>query len=303
MGHEDKVLDMDVSPDGRYLVSGGMDDTLILWDVKTLSFKKNLEIHPDDIYSVEFSLDGKRVVTGCRDGVVRIVSVPEGEELFEMMGHSEEVFNAAFSPDGKYVASGGNDGTVRLWSAEDGELLKVFRGHGKKVSDVLFTKDSRYVISLGSDATIRTWSVEELKASMIDKINQYQVVTARLHPTEENVLAFTGESKRFDRTTRQSRRIFPLYVGELKEDEVDNIKGRTGHYKIVYGLEFSPDGSYLVSAGSDDIMYFWELDEPFPQQKVKPGVGSMWDVEISPDGNKLFVASSKKDILVFIKGE
>lgn len=33
-GHKGAVLDIDFTPDGKYLISGSTDNTAILWDVK-----------------------------------------------------------------------------------------------------------------------------------------------------------------------------------------------------------------------------------------------------------------------------
>ncbi|CAG8828192.1 14235_t:CDS:2, partial [Dentiscutata erythropus] len=36
-GHQDTISGMKLSPDGSYLLSNGMDDTVRIWDVKPFS--------------------------------------------------------------------------------------------------------------------------------------------------------------------------------------------------------------------------------------------------------------------------
>ena len=48
-GHVDEVLALAISSDGRYLVSGGRDRRILVWDVKEDKFVKAFEGHKDAI--------------------------------------------------------------------------------------------------------------------------------------------------------------------------------------------------------------------------------------------------------------
>jgi WD40 repeat protein len=48
-GHDDAVLTLDFSPDGAELVSGGVDDTAIVWDVKQRTELARLKGHTGDV--------------------------------------------------------------------------------------------------------------------------------------------------------------------------------------------------------------------------------------------------------------
>lgn len=48
-GHVDEVLALAMSFDGRYLVSGGRDRRILVWDVKEDRFVKAFEGHKDAI--------------------------------------------------------------------------------------------------------------------------------------------------------------------------------------------------------------------------------------------------------------
>eukprot|EP00741_Cyanophora_paradoxa_P020246 tig00021238_g19540.t1 len=85
-GHEDDVVAVDVSPDGRWVVSGSTDGSLRLW-------------------SVDEVREEKRWVGA--HGV-------------------KPVYAARFSPDGALIASGGGDGVARLWDAATRAELASF---------------------------------------------------------------------------------------------------------------------------------------------------------------------------------
>lgn len=60
------------SLDGRYLVSGAADNTIIVWDAQTGSLLKILHGHTGAINSLAFSPDGKLLYSNAMDGTVVI---------------------------------------------------------------------------------------------------------------------------------------------------------------------------------------------------------------------------------------
>src|SRR5262249_40117381 len=67
-GHTSYVWSVAFSPDGKTLVSGSEDKTLILWDVATRQpLGQPLTGHTSYVRSVAFSPDGKTLVSGSGD--------------------------------------------------------------------------------------------------------------------------------------------------------------------------------------------------------------------------------------------
>ena len=89
--YEASITSLDLSPDGRWALSGHFDETLCLWDIST----------------------GKCV------------------RIFEGDTDSEEctVNSVAISPDGRFVLSGSCDNTIRLWDIFTGKCIRIFEGH------------------------------------------------------------------------------------------------------------------------------------------------------------------------------
>lgn len=114
-GHDGTVGHVDVSPDGRRIVTSGSDRQPRVWDADSGALLRVLATHPSWVAGCRFTPDGTRVVTGCRDGVVRVLPVDGTGPIATHVGHVGRVWDVGVLPDGALVSSGG-DGTVRLWN-------------------------------------------------------------------------------------------------------------------------------------------------------------------------------------------
>lgn len=121
--HTYGVISLSISPDGKYIVTGGMDGTIKLIDfnkkaIDKLFFQKN-GTHVD---SVAFSPDSKFIAIADADTLV-FTNIQGDRDLegkliqeYYFLGHTNKITSVAFSPvDPYYIVTGSRDKTVRLW--------------------------------------------------------------------------------------------------------------------------------------------------------------------------------------------
>jgi WD40 repeat protein len=152
-----------VSPDQRFIVTGGDDGIVRFWDVDRGIMLRYLE-HSQGIYCITISPDGRHMLCGSKKapatdtpGIVTCWDFELGIELRTFEAHKGHVTALAITADSRYILSGGQDGVVHLWDLETGTLLKTMTGHRTAVIMVHITPDGQHVITGSTDGTVRTW--------------------------------------------------------------------------------------------------------------------------------------------------
>lgn len=157
LGHAGNVCSLDVSPEGKYIVSGGWDQQARLWRVGKWETETEFKGHDGSVWAV-LAYDEETVITGCADNAVRIFHT-SGKLLKKIMA-SDQVIRAlcrlpAGHASGAHFASAGNDGIIRLWTL-DGKRVAELLGHENFIYS-LATLPSGELVSAGEDRTVRIW--------------------------------------------------------------------------------------------------------------------------------------------------
>lgn len=175
--HTEEASSVVFSPDGKTILSGSWDKTLILWDVENGQSLRSFQGHEKRIYDVAFSPDGQRVMAGGFDddsrGELILWDVETGQILrtFHVPGQESvnPVYCVAFSPDGKMAVSGGHTNNsggrdeLILWDVATGKILKTYTGSGSSVTrrivEAAFSPDGSQIFAYTFDHGLLTWDI------------------------------------------------------------------------------------------------------------------------------------------------
>jgi WD40 repeat protein len=98
-GHTETVEFAKFSYDGRYLVTGGMNNLLRVWDVDAgFSLKQTIDSIPqEDLAFVDWHPKAPLLLTGGKDYMVWLVNALNGKIMASLAGHDSDVTFALFT--------------------------------------------------------------------------------------------------------------------------------------------------------------------------------------------------------------
>ena len=297
--------------DGKKLVSGHADRSIIIWDLETgETLRHPLTANDDEALDIvgrgAFSPDGKLLALGSYDNIT-IWDVetrePIGPPLTgEASGYIADVTCLAFSPDAKILAACTSNAII-LWDVQTGRPLSPplldeageVRGNPSDTKSVAFTLDGRMLAFGYEDGTISLWDVSILEDIHSTGANLLQRLDGKLSGvfSSVNSLCFIeGPDGKTLASGHADGTIVVWDVSNLSGNELETAglirQMNSGPTTFVNATDFSSDGKQLASGYGDGTVILWDLEkEPPMRHELGRQTGGVLSVAFSPDGNLL----------------
>ena len=145
-GHQELVYSCALLADQRRAVSGGHDDTLILWDVATGAELKRFPSPIGDIHGVEAAADGRRVLLySLRTHQVAIFDIEQGQTVASIKAPANRLTLATWTADQKsvYLLCNDTNGGVYHWDPSKGAVLQQFDDWPRAASHIFPLQTTR----------------------------------------------------------------------------------------------------------------------------------------------------------------
>ncbi|MEX2717288.1 MAG: WD40 repeat domain-containing protein [Candidatus Sigynarchaeota archaeon] len=176
---------------------------------------------------------------------------PERDDSFKTLrGHVSGILQLAFSPDGTKLASGSADHTIKLWDVTTGKVLHTMVGHEDKIWALAYSPDGLTIASGGADRWLYLWDTFTGERKSVQMPRDSQIRSLAFSP-DGSMIAIGSNSV------------------ILRDSRTGTIRGGfSDHYGTVDWLQFSLDGSRLVSSSISETI-IWNIKKRAVEKNIQ----------------------------------
>jgi eukaryotic-like serine/threonine-protein kinase len=310
------------APDDRVLLGTTADGTLRAWHLSSGQILTAIDLMPEGkLFSAAFAPDTQRLVTGNLSGRATLWSLKDVFDFQLLPAAPVEraaTMPGALSADGRFAAIGVDEGrvdwwdlklnkrllsfdagvfpeavaysdsaqvllvanlkggmrTVQFWKPMQGQILAKFE-HPKGVHDVAVSRDGATFATACSDGVVRLFDAAgQLTAS--HTVDQERLSAVAFAPDGHELAVANGFGTVF-------------FIDKHSGRQLERF---TAHPTWVQHLEYSHDGSQLVSAGRQDHQVRLWLRAGLKQQlNITDHTNNVMRASLSPDGRRLLTVA------------
>lgn len=279
-GHDDRVNDIALSPNGLALATVSDDGTAKLYDTASGALLRTIS-GTGNLTCVAYAPDGGSIAFGQSNGAILQIKLSDGSTMRTYASHTNAVRDVQFSPDGSQLFSGGLDRRAILWSTNDGTILRDF-AHTLAVNGVAFNP---------SDATMVATACADNNVRLFNTTGGGELATLSSHTEPVNAVAFNkGGDTLFSAADDDTAKSWTSATGAL----VATFSGHTGN---VLSLLVTPDDASLITGSADGDVRVWSIASAMSTRTVEPCASPIPGLAISSDGVTGYAAiAAKNDI-------
>ncbi len=265
-----QILDIEISGDGEWVITGHSNGTAMLWDPSRRIPKLTaltMEGHEGAVSQVAFTPDSTLAITAGDDNKLRIWNLEARDPslsapTFDLhQGRITDLVTVGAptreGPRRRLAATASDDGTVRTWNLErrDHEQdSKSFEVAGGRATAVALSADGQYILGGSTTGEATLWpamSSASPGASQVAWGHTQQVLAVALNPVGTRMVSGSadGTAKVWD-LTRPGR---ANLVATLAKNEGQ-----------VLSVAMSPDGKFVATGDSAGGIRLWDITKPDP---------------------------------------
>lgn len=281
-GHTNFVTAIAFSPDGRFLATGGKDNTVKIWDAAAGQELKSITIGTVFLRSVAFSPDGKRFAAVSDDNL-KLWDVETGRVVKILSTEAKWMDGLTFSPDGTTLAAADRNASVKIWDIGSGAVAarepKILAGHKSFIATLAFSPDGKTLASGGGDAFVKLWDVAggRERKTINTESSRENYISALAFSANGEVLASGGKDEILN--------VWNAASGE----RLKSVRAAQGQ---IHQAAFSPDGRTFATAGEDKTIKLWDAVSWRLLKIISGHSDAVTSLGFSPDGKTLAAGSA-----------
>ena len=321
VGHHHPVDCIAWSPKGDQIISGSVDDKLIVWDSR--SGRKNSELigHQQLVHSVAWSPVTNRIASRCLYHCF-VWEASTGRRLSSISlerKSGKQALGVAWNPTGDRIVISSYDNKIQIFDAISGFLISSFEGHECTIQCVAWSPGGEYIASASCDKTAVIWDTltglrtatltghKDWVKSVAFSPDGAQVATCGddattiLWDTSTGALIRTLDvTKDFVAERAPSFRFASVGGGDLARRSLRKNPHAAAPRKDWFNtVAWSPAGGYIVSGSNNGILYVWAASTGCPVAQLAGHGAWVAATAWAPDGARLASASGDGTVVVW----
>jgi len=291
--HEGIVQSVAVSPDGKWVASGGWDSLLKIWALASGAaggrWVTNLQLGGGPVSSVVFSPDGRWLAARTWTNGFAVLQAPGWQrEMAVTNTETGSVGSLAFSADSRLLAVGGE-----VWSLDTRTRLRTLpcRNYQWGERAVAWLPNSQTLAGFDMSNGLHRVSLFDVRSTSSDAtVSVIPLRSERGWLSRPTTLAFSPDGNHlavgcWDNTIR-----IHAATGWRQ------VKLLTNHTGWVSSLAFSKDGQWLASASADHGIKVWRTRDWQETATLRGHLEEVWAVAFTPDGQRLVTGSKDHSV-------
>lgn len=188
-GHSKRVVALSMSPVDDTFISGSLDKTIRLWDLRSPNCQGLMHLQGKPVCS--FDPEGLIFAAGVNSEMVKLYDLRSFDKgpfaTFKMQyDRTCEWTGLKFSNDGKLILISTNGSFIRLIDAFKGVVMHTFGGYANSKAVTLeasFTPDSQFIMIGSEDGKIHVWNGESgIKVAVLDGKHTGPITCLQFNP-------------------------------------------------------------------------------------------------------------------------
>ncbi|NXB12866.1 PWP2 protein, partial [Cnemophilus loriae] len=274
-GHFNSMVSLAYSPDGQYIVTGGEDGKVKVWNTSSSFCFVTFTEHNSGVTAVTFSSTGYVVLSASLDGTVRAFDLHRYRNFRTFTSPRPSQFSClAVDSSGEIVAAGSQDSfEIFIWSMQSGRLLDVLAGHEGPVSSLSFNPMKCVLASASWDKTVKLWDMLDSWRTKETLIMNSDVLVVAFRPDgkELAVAALNGQITFWDHENAvQTGSIEGRHDLQMGRKELDKITAKqAAKGKSFTTLCYSADGQSILAGGLSKFVCIYNVKEQILMKKFE----------------------------------
>ncbi|KAG8694965.1 hypothetical protein FRC09_009480 [Ceratobasidium sp. 395] len=268
--HDPGFATLCFSRDGKRLYTGGSDSLMRVWDTAAGAEQEPHVLSEATLDVLSMDCSETSCYSASKDSSVR--QYDTSNEFTDLVTEAAGlcIRGVAVSPGGQWLAVCTEDTVVKLINTTVTSRIFTLDGHKKGVRSVSWDPKGRYLTTCGQDGLIIVWDIKDpTQATQLKDIEQLipAVNDSESSEFQYDCSAVWHPSGTYFATVSAAHNI--VFVSSNSWTKTETLVG--GHDSVVTSLSFSPNGSYLVTGGTDSKVFVWDLSDKKPKWSAPGG--------------------------------